>query len=141
MSGIHVYDVIGECPDEIDIVADKNKCSLELVQCKRQSIDAGHVEMSSWLIHEQEIGRVQQEFDQCKTAFFTTAQYVDLFENIIAAKQKASKQRSNRLLRDPLRCVESLLQHRAFGFEHVDTVLGIISGFNIMSERPFALLG
>ena len=40
------------------------------------------------LVHEQEIRRIKQQFDEREARFFAAAQDANRFENIVAAKKK-----------------------------------------------------
>src|SRR5205085_9140570 len=102
-AGIDVHNVVSQGSDEIHIVADKNQSHFKLDQRIGQRINAGHVEMRRGLVHQQQVRRVEQYFDECKPAFFAAAQNTHSFENVIASEQKTSEQGAHELLGDALR--------------------------------------
>ena len=84
----------------------------KLLQRVEQRVNARHVQMRRRLVHQQQVRRIEQQFHQREPAFFAAAQDADLFENVVAAKQKAAEQRADELLRDALRRVQRFLEHR-----------------------------
>ena len=58
--GIHVNDVSGERANKINIVADENERALKLIQRINKSINARHVQVSGWLVHQQKIRRIEK---------------------------------------------------------------------------------
>jgi len=43
LTGVNVDDVVGECADEIDVVADENQGALELIERVGKGVNARHV--------------------------------------------------------------------------------------------------
>src|SRR6266478_5079371 len=112
LAGIDMHDVIGQSPDEIDIVADEDQRASELVEGKSEGVDARHVQVCGGLVHEEEIRRIKQQLHQRKAALLTATEHADLFEDVVAAEKEAAEQRADELFGDALGCVKSLLKHR-----------------------------
>ena len=140
LAGVDVDDLVRQRADEIDIVADENKRALELIQREQQRVNARHVEVRGRFIHEQQVGRIQQQLHQREPAFFSTAQHADFLEHVVAAEQETAEQGADELLGDALRRVERLFQHGAAGIEHVHAILRVVSGFDVVAEFAFARL-
>src|SRR6266568_7667059 len=118
-----VHDVIGQRADEIDIVADESEGALELVEGVGQRVNARQIQMGGRLIHQQQVGWIQQQLHQSQTAFFTPAQDVDFLEHVIAAKQEAAQQCADELLGNPLRSLKGFFKYGALGIEHLGAIL------------------
>jgi len=140
VASVDVDDVVCEGADEVDVVTDENQRALELIEGVGESIDARHVEVGCGLVHQEQIGRIEQEFYQGEAAFFATAEDADLFEHVVTAEEKAAEQSADELFGDALRRVESLVEHGAGRIEHVDAILGVVAGFDVVAERVRALL-
>jgi hypothetical protein len=81
-----VHHMIGELADEEDVVADEDHGAVELLQGAKQGFGAGDIEVIGGLVHEQEVGRIEQQLDEREAAFLTAAQNTDLLEDIVAAE-------------------------------------------------------
>src|SRR5436190_24318717 len=110
-AGIYMHDVIRQCPDEIDIVADEDQRACELIEGESKSINARHVEVCGRFVHQEEIGRIKQKFHQRQAALLTATEHADLFENVVAAEKETAQQRADKLFGDALGCVKGLLEH------------------------------
>ena len=64
-------------------MADKDERPFELLERADERVNAGHVEVGRRLVHEQEIWRVEQQFDQRQPALLAAAQHADNFKNIV----------------------------------------------------------
>src|SRR3954469_8034098 len=112
LSRIHMHNVVRQGTNEINVVADEDQRALKLVERKGERVDARHVQVRGGLIHQQQVGRIEQQFHQRQPAFFAAAENVYFLENIISAKKKTPEQRPHELLRDPLRRVQRLIEYR-----------------------------
>ena len=96
--------------------------------------------MRGRLVHQQEIRRIEQQFDQRQPAFFAAAEHADFFEDVVAAKQKAAEQRANELFGDALRGVERFFENGAVRVEHVHAILREITGLDVVPEFALRLV-
>ena len=90
--------------------------------------------MGRGLVHQQQVGRIEQEFHQGQAAFFATAQNAHLLENIIAAKQKRTQNSPNKFFSHALGRIEALFKNRPLGLQHFNPVLGVIACFDIVAQ-------
>jgi hypothetical protein len=70
------------------VMADENESILVLLEGLDQRVDARHVEMRGRLIEEQQVGRLEQDLHERKTAFLTAAQHSDPLKDIVTAEEK-----------------------------------------------------
>ena len=78
----------GQLADEMDVVGDKDQCSLVTCEREDERFDAVDVEVGRRLVHEEEVRRVHQEFDEVEPTFFTAAQNPGFFVNVILAEKE-----------------------------------------------------
>ena len=50
-----------------------------------------HIQVVGRFIENQKIDRLQQEFDQCQTCFFTARKHLHFFVDVIAFKHEGSE--------------------------------------------------
>ena len=115
LPGLHADHVAGQRADEMDIVADEDERAFERHQSLHQRVHAGQVQVRGGLVHQQQIGRVKQQFHQRQPAFFAAAEHADRFEDVVPPEQKAAQYIAHGLFGDALRRVQGLLQHRICG--------------------------
>src|SRR4029077_19581085 len=85
--------------DEMHVVADEDESSVILLECANERVDRPNIQMRSRLVHEQEVGGIEQKFNQRQTRFLSSAQHGDRFKNIVTVKKKRSKNGARGLLR------------------------------------------
>src|ERR1035441_2175702 len=96
--------------------------------------------MRSWLIHEKQVRLIQQQLPQRQPALLPAAEHLDLLEHIVTAEQKTAEQRADELLRQALRSVERLFEHGVVQVQHIDAILRVIAGLDVVAESVRALL-
>ena len=99
-AGMDVDDEVPQGADEIDVVADEDEGAFKLAERVHEGVNAGHVQVGGRLVHEQEVGRVEQELDEGEPAFFAAAEDVHLFEDVVAAKEEAAEEGADELFGD-----------------------------------------
>src|SRR5579862_4233168 len=82
LAGVHVQNFRGEFPDEMNVVRDEDQCPFVRLQGEDERLDSMNVEMGGRLIHEKEVWRVDEEFDEVQPALLATAEHGGLFVNI-----------------------------------------------------------
>ena len=120
--------------DEMNVVADEDERSVKLIQRANERVDRANIQMRSWLVHEQEVGGIEQQLNQGETPFFFAAQDFDLFENIVTAKKKRAKNGARGLLGHRIRRVQRSLKDGEFRIEHLDSVLREVTDANIVAD-------
>ncbi len=134
-------DLSGQGPDEVNIVTDEDDRAGELLERGDQRINAGHVQMRGGLVHQEQVGRVQQEFHERQPALFTTAEHAHLLEHVVAAEEEAAQHGADVLLGHALRRVAGLVQHGALFIEHLDAILRVVTRLHVVPEQPLAGTG
>src|ERR1043166_182013 len=119
-------------------MADEDESALELIERVGEGVYAGHVEMRRGLVHEQQVGRVEQELDEGEAALLAAAENVHFLEDVVARKQKAAEECADELFGEALRSVEGFVEDGAVGLEHVHAVLGVVTAFDVVAESALA---
>ena len=101
LAGVDVQDAGRDRADEMDVVADENERPFVLFERADQGIDRADIEVRRRLIHEQQIGRMEQQLDEREPRFLAAAQDADRFENVVAAKKKRAENRAARFAPEP----------------------------------------
>src|SRR4030088_1538954 len=109
-----MQDAGGDRADEMDVVADEDERSVILLERADEGVDRADIEMRGRLIHEQEIWRIEQQFDQSQSRFFAPAQARDRFKNVVAAKKERTENSARGLFGHRLRRVQHALKDGEF---------------------------
>src|ERR1043166_293009 len=133
-AGVDMHDMVGQRPDEINVVADEDERALELIERVEQGVNARHVWMGGWLVHEQQVRRIEEQFHQREPAFLAAAQHTHALEHVVAAEKKTAEQRADELFGDTLRRVERLFEHGVGRVEHVHAILRVVTGLGVVTE-------
>src|SRR5205823_37348 len=124
----------------MDVVTDEDQGSVILFERANERVDRSDVQMGGWLVHQQEVGRIQQQLDQRQSRFFATAQDRDALENIVASKEERSEDGARGLLRYRVGNVEHAFENAMCGVKNVYPVLGEIADPDIVSELAHSTL-
>ena len=76
---------------------DEDERAIVLFEGADERVDGGHVQVRRGLVHQQQIGRVEQQFDQSQPRLLPTAEYRHGLEHVIATEQKCAAQRARHL--------------------------------------------
>ena len=131
---VDVQDHARELADEIDVVADEDERALVRLERADERVDAGHVEVRRRLVHQQEVRRVEKKLHERESALLAAAEHGDRFEHVVAGEQERAEHGARGLLGHRLGRVERLGEHGAFGIQHLDAVLGVVTGFHVQAE-------
>ena len=119
----------------MDVVTDEDQGARVILQGLNDRVDARHVEVRGGLVEQQKIGGRKQELDQGETALFSSAQDLDLLEDVVALEEKGAEQGPYFLGVDTrIDLVHGFVQHASFHVENVHPLLGKISNLDIVSE-------
>ena len=91
-------DLGGQLPDEVNVVADEDKRPLVGAERHDERLDGVDVEMGRWLVHEQKIRGIYQEFDQIQTGLLSAAQDGGLLEDVILSEKEGAEDASGVIL-------------------------------------------
>jgi hypothetical protein len=135
-----VQDLLGHLTDEVNVMADENERAFVLLQRADEGVDAAHVEMRRRLVHEQEIGRIEQQAHEYEATLFTAAEHADGLEDIVAVKQERAKQGAAHVFARTARQIHGGLQHGVAHVQHVTAILGEVAEFDVVTELTHACL-
>ncbi len=71
-----VFDVEhfgGEFSDEVHVVRDEDEGAFVLFEGEDEGFDGDDVEVGGWFVHQQQVGRIDEELDEVEARFFATA--------------------------------------------------------------------
>ena len=114
--------------------------ALVLLQRVDQRVDARHVEVRRRLVHEQQVGRIEQQLDQAEARFFAAREDADFLEGVVALEEERAENGARGHFGHRIRNAHHLLQNRAGRVEHVDAVLRVVADLDVVAELALALL-
>ena len=89
--------------------------------------------MSGRFVHQEKVGRVEEEFDEGKAGFFSPAEDADRFENIVPAKEKGTENGASGLLADGVGGVKNRFKNLVIHIERIAAVLGEVADANVVA--------
>lgn len=130
----------GQGADEVDVVADEDKGAFELFEGVNKCLDAGHVEVGGGLVHEQEVGGIEEDFDEAEAGFFAAGEDGDVFEDAITGEEEGAEHGAGKLLGHGVGAIKHGLQDGVFGVEDVHAVLGEVADDAVVAGADGAAL-
>ncbi len=83
LAGVDVENFGGEFFDEVDVVADEDEGAVVAFEGHGQGLDGLDVEVGGGFVHQQEVGGIDEEFDEVEAALLAAAKhgggFVDFF--------------------------------------------------------------
>ena len=73
-------------------MADENESPNELTQGGHKRIDAGNVEVGRRLVHQQQVGRIEEQLHQSQAGLLTTAEHGHFFEDVVIPEEETPQQ-------------------------------------------------
>ena len=140
VTGTDVEDGGGHGADEVNIVANEDQGALVLAEGGDEGIDGADIQMGGRFIHQEKVGRVEQEFDEGEAGFFTTAENADRFKNIVPTKQERAQDRACRLFADGVGGVENGFENLMAHIERIAAVLGKVTDPDVVAEESLSRL-
>lgn len=63
---------LGEGADEVDVVGDEDEGAFVGFEGVDEGVDGEDVEVGGGLVHEEEVGGIDEEFDEVEAGFFSS---------------------------------------------------------------------
>ena len=106
------------------VVTHKHDGAAVVLERADQCVDTRHVEVRRRLIEQDEVGRCEQQFNQCKAAFFAATEHFDALVHIVAAEQEGPEQVAYVLaIHTGPDLVHGFVEHSAIEVEYIDALL------------------
>ena len=118
-------------------MADEDERALVGVERGDERVGARDIEVCARLVHEQQIGRGEEEFREGEARFFAAAEDGDFLVHIVLAEEERAEERARGLLGEA--GVVNAQLHRLGedgvpGVQHIEAVLGKIAGPDVVAE-------
>lgn len=128
----------GEGADEVDVVGDEDEGSLEVFERLDERVDREDVEVGGGLVHEEEVGGVDEELDEVEAGFFAAGEDAAAFFDVGAAEQEGSEDGACVFLAEGGAGAHDFFEDRVVFVEGLGAVLGVVADFGGVSGFDFA---
>jgi len=128
----------GQLVDEIAVVGNENYRAGVLHQGFEQDVFGAQVEVVGGLIEQQEVGGVQQHFEQRVAIALSAGEDADALKDIVAREKKTAEQAAQLGLRGGGREFAEVVEDASFRIEFFILVLREIVGLDVVAELVFA---
>ena len=124
-------------------MADKNKRALVIFERIDQGVDRRNVEVGRRLVHQEEVGRIDEQAREGEAGFFSTGEDRNFFMHVILAEEKAAEHGTGLLLGELVLVGAEL--HHIFKYGEVQlkivgAILREITRHHVAPEVNFAAL-
>ena len=76
------------------VMADEHQRALVAHERLSEAFDAVNVQMRRWLVHEQQVGRIDEELHQVQAALLAAGKHAALLVHLLLAEQEAAQNRA-----------------------------------------------
>lgn len=119
--------LLGEGADEVDVVGDEDEGSFEVFERGDEGFDRGEIEVGRGLIHEEEVRRVDEEFDERESAFFSSGEDSDALGDVFFLKEEGPEDGACFVIAHAAACITDFAEDGVFFVESGSAVLGEVS--------------
>ena len=137
---VHMKDLCGEFPDEVDIVTDEDQRSLVGSESHDQGFDGVDVEVGCGLVHEEEVWRIDEEFYKIQPGLLPSAQDRGFLEDVILAKEEGAENAPGIIFGEFAIGGLDLVEDRFVRVERGRAVLAEVTDLRIRAFDPFSFL-
>ena len=138
---VDMEDFGGEFTDEMDVVADEDERAFVAAEGEDEGFDRMDIEVGGGLIHEEEVGGIDEELDEIEAGFFSTGKDLGFFVDFVFAKEEGAENASGFIFGECAIGVHDFLEDGFVGVEGGGAVLAEVADFGIEAEFPFTALG
>jgi hypothetical protein len=128
----------GQLVDEIAVVRNEDDRARVLHQRFEQDIFGAQVEVVGGLVEQQEVGGMQQHFQQRVAIALASGEHADALEDIVSRKKKTAEQAAQLGLRRGGRKFAEIVENARFRIEFLVLVLREVVEMNFVAELVFA---
>ena len=140
MAGVDVENAIRELPDEVNIVGDEHQSAFVGFESQNEGLDCENVEVSGWLIHQENVWGIDEELDEVEAGFFATAEDGGFFEDVVALEKEGTKDAAGFVLSEGSVGGEDFIEEGVGGIERGSAVLAEVADLGIAAVSKFAFL-
>ena len=131
-------DARGQLVDEIAVVGDKDDRAGVLHQRFEQDVFGAQVEVVGGLVEQQEVGGVQQHFQQRVTIALASGEDADTLKDIVSREKETAEQAAQFGLRRGSGEFAEIVENAGFGIELFVLVLREVVEMDFVAEFVFA---
>ena len=143
LAAVDVEDVFREGLDEVNVVRDEDERALVFAKGHHECVDRLDVQVRRGLVHEEQVGRADENAGEGKAGFFAAGEDGDGLEDVVFAEEEGAEDGAG-LLFGELVFVGAQLHHvfedRGVGVQVIETVLGEVTGDDVAAEFARAAL-
>ena len=113
---------LGDFIQEIAIVADADDCTVEIIQGALEGFAGIDVEVVRRLVHDQDVGAIDEELGDGDAGAFAAAEHTDGFVNVFVAEEHEGQDRANVGVVD-IAADADFLRNGVIGIEFAETLI------------------
>ena len=118
----------------MDVVGDEDEGAFEALEGADEAFDAPDVKVGGGLVHEEEVGRVHEKFDEVEAALLTPGEDFALFVDVLAAEEEGAEDGAGVVLTKLGGAAADFFEDAEFGVQGVATMLGEVSDAGVGTE-------
>ena len=122
------------------VVGNEHERSLVAFERHGQGLDGGDVEVGGGLVHQQEVGRVDEELDQVEAALFAAAEHLGQLVDLLLAEHEAAEDGARLVLAQVGSAGQDLVEDGLLGVEGIGAVLAEVAELGVVPDLALALL-
>ncbi len=130
----------GDFTDEVDVVGDENEGAVVALEGELEGFDRMDIEVGGGFIHEEDVGGVDEKFDEVEPGFFSAAEDLGFFVDIVSFEEEGAEDTAGFVFAHGGGAGEDFIEDGAFGVEGSGAVLAEVADFGVMAEVAVALL-
>ena len=143
LAAVDVEDVFREGLDEVNVVRDEDQGAFVGAQGHDERVDRLDVEVRGGLVHEQQVGRADEEAGEGEAGFLSAGKDGDGFVDVVFAEEEGAEDGAGLLFGELVFVgaqLHHVLEHRRVGVQVIETVLGEVAGDDVAAELARAAL-
>ncbi|MFM1945087.1 MAG: hypothetical protein RI897_4069 [Verrucomicrobiota bacterium] len=140
LAGVDVEELGGDFADEVDVVGDEDEGSVIALEGELEGFDCMDVEVGCGLVHEEDIGWVDEELDEVEPGFFSAAEDLGFFVDIVPFEEEGAEDTAGFVFAHGGCAGEDFIEDGVLGVESCCAVLAEVANFGVMAEVTITLL-
>jgi hypothetical protein len=136
-AAVHMQDCLRERADEIHVVADEEQRALVVLEGVDERVDRGDVEVRRRLVHQQQVGRVDEEAGEREAGLLAAGEDGGLCEDVVLAEEEGAEHGAGLLLGELVLVraqLHHVLENGEVEFHVVAAVLREVAGDDVAAE-------
>lgn len=140
LSSVDVEDAVGEFAKKVDVVGDEDQCALVGFKREDEGFHGEDVEVRRGLVHEEEVGGIDEKLYKVEAGFLSAAENGCLFVDVVTFEQERTKDAAGFVLAERAIGGEDFFKNRKIRVECGRAVLAEVADLGIAAEGAFSFL-